>query len=40
MSVLELCDPEVAAVSLEASAADAIRMMLDRHVGAVGVIDS
>jgi CBS domain-containing protein len=40
MSVLELCDSEAAAVSLEASAAEAIRVMLDRHVGAVGVIDS
>ena len=40
MSVLELCDPEVAAVPVEASVADAIRMMLDHHVGAVGVVDS
>lgn len=40
MSVLELCDSEVAAVSVEASAAQAIRMMLERHVGAVGVVDS
>ena len=40
MSVLEMCDPEAAAVSVEASAADAIRTMLDRHVGAVGVVDS
>ena len=39
MNVLELCDPEAAAVSLEASAADAVRMMLERHVGAVAVID-
>ena len=39
MSVLDLCDPEAAAVSVEASAAEAIRTMLDRHVGAVGVID-
>lgn len=40
MSVLELCDAEVAAVSVEASVADAIRLMLEQHVGAVGVIDS
>ena len=40
MSVLELCDTEPAAVSLEASVADAIRTMLDRHVGAVAIIDS
>lgn len=39
MSVLELCDAEAAAVSLEASVAEAIRLMLDRHVGAVAVID-
>ncbi len=40
MGVLELCDAEIAAISTEASVADAIRMMLDHHVGAVGVIDS
>jgi CBS domain-containing protein len=40
MSVLELCDAEAAAVPVEASVADAIRMMLERHVGAVGVLDS
>jgi CBS domain-containing protein len=39
MSVLELCDPEAAAVSVEASAAEAIRTMLEHHVGAVGIID-
>jgi len=39
MSVLELCDAEVAAVSLQASVADAIRTMLERHVGAVAIID-
>lgn len=39
MGVLELCDAEVAAVHLQASVADAIRTMLDRHVGAVAVID-
>ncbi len=40
MSVLELCDPEAAAVPVEASVADAIRKMLDFHVGAVAVVDS
>ena len=40
MTLLELCDPDPAAVRLEASAADAIQMMLERHVGAVGVVDS
>ena len=40
MSLLELCDADVAAIRVEANAADAIRMMLDRHVGAVGVVDS
>lgn len=40
MTLLELCDPEPAAVLLEASIADAIRMMLSRHVGAVGVVDA
>ncbi len=40
MSVLELCDKDVASVRVEASAADSIRLMLDRHVGAVGVVDS
>ena len=39
MSVLELCDREIAAVSLEASVADAIHVMLDLHVGAVSVVD-
>ena len=40
MTLLELCDPEPAAVLLDASIADAIRMMLSRHVGAVGVVDA
>src|ERR1700756_5470909 len=39
MKVLQLCDPEAAAVPVEATAADAIRKMLDYHVGAVGVVD-
>ncbi|HZQ21707.1 MAG TPA: CBS domain-containing protein [Terriglobales bacterium] len=39
MTLLEFCDPEAATVSVEATAADAIRTMLNQHVGAVGVID-
>jgi CBS domain-containing protein len=40
MSVLELCDREIAAVGLEATVSDAIHKMLDHHVGAVAVVDS
>lgn len=40
MSVLELCDREIAAVGLDATVADAINKMLDHHVGAVAVVDS
>jgi CBS domain-containing protein len=40
MSVLELCDREIAAVGMEATVADAINKMLDHHVGAVAVVDS
>jgi CBS domain-containing protein len=40
MSILELCDPEAAAVSLQATVAEAIRTMLERHVGAVAIVDS
>ena len=40
MSLLELCDPEAAVVSVEASVAEAIRTMLKKRVGAVGVVDS
>jgi CBS domain-containing protein len=40
MSLLKLCDSDVAAIRVEASAADAIRLMLDRRVGAVGVVDA
>ena len=40
MSVLELCDREIAAVGLDASVADAIHKMMDYHVGAVAVVDS
>jgi CBS domain-containing protein len=40
MSVLDLCDTEAAAVTLDATAADAIRLMLSKRVGAVGVVDT
>jgi CBS domain-containing protein len=39
MTVLELCDPVPPRVPVEGSVADAIRVMLDQHVGAVGVVD-
>jgi len=39
MNLLDLCDSDVAAIQVGANAADAIHMMLDRHVGAVGVVD-
>ena len=39
MTLLELCDPDPPRVSVEGSVADAIRTMLDQHVGAVGVVD-
>ena len=40
MSVLELCDREIAAVGLDATVGEAINKMLDHHVGAVAVVDS
>ena len=40
MSVLELCDREIAAVGLGATVAEAIYKMLDYHVGAVAVVDN
>src|SRR5437588_8335761 len=40
MNILQLCDPEVAAVPVEATVASAIHKMLDYHVGAVGVVDT
>ena len=39
MNILEMCDSEAAAVPLEATAEQAIRTMVERHVGAVVVID-
>ena len=39
MTLLELCDPEPAAVGLGANVADAIRTMLNQHVGAVAIVD-
>lgn len=40
MSLLDLCDREIAAVGMEATVSDAIHKMLDHHVGAVAVVDS
>lgn len=39
MNLLEMCDAEPAFVRVENTAEQAIRTMLDRHVGAVAVID-
>jgi CBS domain-containing protein len=39
MNILEMCDSDAALVSVDATAERAIRTMLDRHVGAVAVID-
>lgn len=39
MNILEMCDAGGASVSIDATAEDAIRAMLDRHVGAVAVVD-
>jgi CBS domain-containing protein len=40
MSVLQICEQDPPAVAPESSVADAIGHMLDRHVGAVVVVDS
>jgi CBS domain-containing protein len=39
MNILEMCDADGASVPIEATAEQAIRTMLDRHVGAVAVLD-
>ncbi len=39
MSVLKLCDQSPAFVSINASVADAIKMMIERHAGAIAVVD-
>jgi CBS domain-containing protein len=39
MKLLEMCDAEAASVLIDATAAQAIQTMLDRHVGAVAVVD-
>jgi CBS domain-containing protein len=39
MNILEMCDAGGASVPIDATAEDAIRAMLERHVGAVAVID-
>jgi CBS domain-containing protein len=39
MNILEMCDAKAASVPLQANVEQAIRTMLERHVGAVAVID-
>ena len=39
MNILEMCDSDPASASLDASAEQAIRIMLERRVGAVAVVD-
>lgn len=39
MKILEMCNSEAASVPIDATAERAIQMMLDRHVGAVAVVD-
>ena len=39
MNILEMCDADGASVPVEANAEQAIRAMLDHHVGAVAVLD-
>jgi CBS domain-containing protein len=39
MTILEMCDLEAASVPIDATAERAIRTMLDRHVGAVAIVD-
>lgn len=39
MKLLEMCDSKAAFVPIDATAERAIQVMLDRHVGAVAVVD-
>src|SRR5512143_173092 len=39
MNILDMCDADGASVAVEATAEQAIKTMLDRHVGAVAVLD-
>ncbi|HYL11732.1 MAG TPA: CBS domain-containing protein [Terriglobales bacterium] len=39
MTILDLCAQPTAYVSMDATAAEAIRVMLNHHVGAVAIID-
>ncbi len=39
MKILEMCNSEAASVPIDATAERAIQTMLDRHVGAVAVVD-
>lgn len=40
MSLLDICEQHPPVVSPEATVAEAIRRMLDQHVGAIAVVDS
>jgi CBS domain-containing protein len=40
MSLLDLCDNAPAFVNVDATVADAINIMIDRHAGAVAVVDN
>lgn len=40
MSLLDICEQHPPVVSPEATVADAVRRMLDEHVGAIAVVDS
>src|ERR1019366_5869038 len=39
MKILEMCDSDAESLPIDATAERAIRTMLDRHVGAVAVVD-
>ncbi len=39
MSILEICEKESASVSVDATAEQAICLMLDRHLGGIAVLD-
>jgi CBS domain-containing protein len=40
MSLLSICEQNPPTVTLEASVAEAIRQMIDEHVGAITIVDS
>ncbi|MGM3932428.1 CBS domain-containing protein, partial [Salmonella sp. NW378] len=39
MSILEICESNAASVSVEATAEQAIQLLLDRHLGGIAVVD-